>query len=101
MTVTPVILSNFNDTKEEPWQLATINQTSWVLYRPFGRNGGLRSFAELPKISCPLIDYSKCDQDAGQKLIKKHIHLDGVDDLQALIDEFTALGAVVLYPVLY
>lgn len=81
-------------------QVAFISERTWSIVAPYKRLSGVHGISTMPLAYCPLVDTRNiADDDAMAVSIRKHLQPQGVDDLEQLLTELEALGAVISYPV--
>lgn len=93
------VMVQVSKTLAENWQIALIGVGFWSLHAENAARVAVRSACLLPVLNCPLIDYSQCDMEKVNALMKRHFYPGHSLDVDVIIREFEAIGAVVSYPV--
>lgn len=79
-------------------QIALKNQASWAVIGPYWRETGLTS-AEMPAVSCPIIDTRHAKAEDVSRITKKHVEIEGVKDVDLFITELMAIGCMTTIPI--
>jgi len=75
-------------------QIALINEETWCIIGPKKRISGLHSTLAPELINCPTVLTTDIPRAAKQRILKAHVSIDGVDDVDAMVADLVNVGGI-------
>jgi hypothetical protein len=79
-------------------QIALINEMSWAVIGPYWRYSGMNDI-EMPIVACPIVDTRPVAWPVVEKIVKRHIEIEGIQNVDLFITELLNVGCALAIPV--
>jgi hypothetical protein len=78
-------------------QIGLINEMSWAVIGPYWRYSGLTEI-EMPTVACPIVDTRPIPWPVVEKIVKRHVEIEGIQNMDLFITELLNVGCTLAIP---